>query len=241
MDLQGKVAIVTGGAIRVGRALTLRLVQEGCRVLLHYNSSVEPARQTQAEAQGDVRLFAANLTQPEAPQQVIDAALREFGRIDILINSAAIYPSQDTFTDTDAELFDFLMAINLRAPFLLSQAFAKAVGNEPGKIINITDARVSRNQPDHFIYRLTKLSLSAMTKMMPQVTAPNIAVNGIALGAILPPPDADDDYFDKVVKPRIPIGITGNADIVADTAVFLLTHDFINGDIITLDGGEFLG
>ncbi len=244
MKLKDKVAIVTGGAIRIGRAITLQLAQAGCNILLHYNRSVADALQTQSDARAmgvEVELFSADLSQPDTPQTLIEAAVERFGRVDILINSAAVYPSNDTFFDTDVDLFDFLMAINLRAPFLLSQAFAKTIGDQQGKIINITDARVSRSQPDHFIYRLTKLSLSAMTKMTPQVVCPNITVNGIALGAMLPPPDAPDNYFEQTVIPRIPIRQAGSAELVAETAVFLLTQDFINGDIITLDGGEFLG
>ncbi|MGB1252485.1 MAG: SDR family oxidoreductase [Candidatus Promineifilaceae bacterium] len=245
MNLHNKVAIVTGGAVRVGRAITLRLAQAGCKILLHYNRSASPAQKTQQEAVAlgaQVEIFSADLSTPDAPTKIVEAALAHFGRVDILINSAAIYPSNDTFATTDANLFDTLMAINLRAPFLLSQAFAKAVGDQQqAKIINVTDARVSRFQPDHFVYRFTKQSLSAMTKMLPQVVCPNITVNGVALGAILPPPDADDSYFEQVVKPRIPINMTGNATVVTDTIIFLLTQDFINGDIITLDGGEFLG
>ena len=245
MNLQNKVAIVTGGGVRVGRAIALRLAEAGCNLLLHYNRSAMSAIETQKEAEAfgvEVTLFSADLSQPDTPAQVVEAAYQQFGRVDILINSAAVYPSNDTFATTDAALFDWLMAINLRAPFLLSQAFANAMpDDQQGKIINITDARVSRMQPDHFVYRFTKLSLSAMTKMMPQVVCPNITVNGIALGAILPPPEADDGYFERVVQPRIPINRTGNPQVVTDTVLFLLQQDFVNGDIITLDGGEFLG
>jgi glucose 1-dehydrogenase len=244
MKLKNQVAIVTGGAIRIGRAITLELARSGCRILLHYNRSAEAALQTQLEAQAmgaEVELFSGDLSQPDTPQKLIAAAVEKFGRIDILVNNAAVFPSNDTFFDTDAELFDFLMAINLRAPFLLSQAFARTLNGQQGKIININDARISRYQPDHFVYRLTKLSLFAMTKMTPQVVAPNMTVNGIALGAILPPPDAPNGYFEEAVIPRIPIRQTGSAEIVAETALFLLTQPFINGEIITLDGGEFLG
>lgn len=245
MDLKGKTAIVTGGAIRVGKAIALALAAEGCDVLVHYGRSAGPAQETRAELEAlgvRAELFSANLAESDAPQRVMDAALERFGGVDILVNSAAIFPESDTFFDTDAELFSNLMNINLRAPFLLSQVFAKALGKaRQGKIINVTDARIFRSQPDHFVYRFTKLSLHAMTEMAPQVLGPNITVNAVALGAILPPPGMDASYLENLAATRVPIRRPGDAEIVAQNVVHLLHQDFINGVTIKLDGGEFLG
>jgi len=245
MELKNKVAIVTGGAVRIGRAITLALAEKGCHILLHYGRSSLPASQTKSEAERfgvQVETFSANLGEAAAAQQIINAALARFGKPHILINSAAIFPEEDTFYTTDAALFDQLIQVNLRAPFLLSQAFARAVGSEgQAKIINITDARIFRPRPDHFVYRLTKLAVHAMTEMTPQVVAPNITVNGLALGAILPPPGADAAYLQQVAQERVPVNRTGSAEIVAQNVIHLLEQDFINGAILKLDGGEFLG
>lgn len=244
MDLQGKTAVVTGGAIRVGRALVLALAEAGCDLLIHYGRSAKEAKQTQAEAHTygvRAELFSANLADADETKQVIPTAVAHFGQVDILINSAAIFPEEDTFHETDLELWDQLFHINLRAPFLLSQAFAQQLpGGQPGKLINILDARLRRPYPDHFVYRLTKGGLWQMTEMLAHELAPNVTVNGIALGAILPPPGQDQTYLDNLAAKRIPLQRAGSAEIVAQNVLHLLHQDFLTGIIIPLDGGEFL-
>ena len=244
MNLKDKVAIVTGGGIRVGRAIVLALAVRGCNVLIHYGRSDDEAKQTQRDAQAlgvQAEIFSADLAQADAAQQVVDEAVRVFGRIDILINSAAIFPENDTFINSDADRFDKLMAVNLRAPYLLSRAFSKAVGDEQqGKIVNITDARIFIPNTDHFVYRFTKLSLKAFTEMAALELAPNVTVNAVALGAILPPPGKDDSYLQDIANKRVPLNRPGSTEIVAENVVHLLQQDFITGVTIKLDGGEFL-
>ena len=244
MNLKNKVAIVTGGAVRVGRAIVLALAEQGCHIVLHYGRSGEEALETAAEAKSlgvRVQSISADLTNADAPAQIMQAATDTFGQVDILINSAAIFPDEDRFPTTGAALFDQLMAVNLRAPFFLSQVFAAHVGKDrQAKIINITDARIYRSQPDHFVYRLTKLSLRAMTEMAALEVAPNITVNAVALGAILPPPGKDRAYLDAIANEHVPIQQSGSVNVVTDTIVHLLTQDFINGTVVKLDGGEHL-
>jgi glucose 1-dehydrogenase len=244
MELKGKVAVVTGGAIRVGRALTLALAEAGCHVFIHYGSSASPAEQTRADAQKlgvEAHIYSANLLDAAETQNLIPAAVERCGRVDILINSAAIFPEKDSFTGTGLALWDKLMAVNLRAPFLLSRAFAAQVpegGN--GEIINILDARVRRLAPDHFVYRLTKNGLWTMTEMLAQELAPRITVKAVALGAILPPPGADASYLDKLAQEKVPLKRAGSAEIVAENVLHLLRQDFLTGVIISIDGGQFL-
>lgn len=244
MDLNGKTAIVTGGAIRVGRALVLTLAEAGCNVFIHYGRSAGPAIQTKeaAEALGvKAAIYSANLADVDAAERVMKTAVSTFGHIDILINNAAIFPEDDTFKDTDPVLWDKIININLRAPFLLSQAFATQLpAQHQGKIINILDARLRHPATDHFVYRFAKGSLWQMTEMLALELAPQITVNGVALGAILPPPGKDTGYLDKIAQERVPLQRAGSAKIVTENVLHLLRQDFLTGVIVPIDGGEFL-
>ena len=244
MDLNGKTAVITGGAIRVGKALVLALAQAGCNVFIHYGRSAEPANQTKAEAEAfgvKAAIHSANLAEADEVLGVMGTAVATFGPIDILINSAAIFPEEDTFSRTDLALWDTLMNVNLRAPFLLSRAFAAQLPvGQPGKIINILDARLRQPAPDHFVYRFSKGSLWQMTEMLALELAPHITVNGVALGAILPPPGKDASYLDNIAQKRVPLKRAGSAEIVAENVLHLLRQDFLTGVIIPIDGGEFL-
>lgn len=244
MELKGKVALVTGGAVRVGKAIVLALAEAGCDVFIHYGRSAGPAQETAGEATHfgvAAHTYSADLADAEATQRVMPTAVERFGRVDILINSAAIFPEEDTFRDADLALWDKLMTINLRAPFLLSRAFAAQIPEDgQGKIININDGRIRRPAPDHFVYRFTKGSLWQMTEMLAHELAPRITVNQVALGAILPPPGQDWDYLQRIADERIPLRRHGDAQIVAENVLHLLRQDFLTGVTIPIDGGEFL-
>lgn len=244
MDLNGKTAVVTGGAIRVGKALVLALAEAGCNLFIHYGRSATEARQTQAEVKAfgvQAVIHSANLAEAAEVVGVMETAVATFGPIDILINSAAIFPETDTFTSTDLALWDTLMNVNLRAPFLLSRAFtAQLPAGQSGKIINILDARLRQPAADHFVYRFTKGSLWQMTEMLALELAPAITVNGVALGAILPPPGKDASYLEALAQKRVPLRRAGSAEIVAENVLHLLRQDFLTGVIIPIDGGEFL-
>lgn len=244
MELEGKTALVTGGAVRVGRALTLALAKAGCNVFIHYGRSAGPARQTEADAISlgvEAHIHSANLADAQATQTIIAAAAERYGRVDILVNSAAIFPEDDTFRDTDLGLWEKLFNINLRAPFILCRDFAAQIPDAgKGKIVNVIDARVRSVAPDHFVYRLTKSGLWQMTEMLAHELAPQITVNAVALGAILPPPGADQSYLDAIAQTRVPLRRSGSAEIVAENVLHLLKQDFLTGVTIPIDGGEFL-
>ncbi|MEZ4642753.1 MAG: SDR family oxidoreductase [Chloroflexota bacterium] len=244
MELHGKTAVVTGGAIRVGRAIALALAEAGCNLFIHYGRSAQPAQQTQAEAAAfgiTAHIYSADLADADATQSIIPAAQAQFGQVDILINNAAIFPDEDSFTSTDLALWDKLMAVNLRAPFLLSRAFAAQIpANGQGKIVNINDGRIRRPAPEHFVYRFSKGGLWQMTEMLAQELAPRITVNQVALGAILPPPGANEAYLQRIAAQRIPLKRHGSAAIVAANVLHLLHQDFLTGVTIPIDGGEFL-
>lgn len=246
MDLNKKVALVTGGGIRVGRAIVIALAEAGCDVFIHYGNSAGAAAEVKAKAESlGVRAitYSADLADPAATDTIIPQAVEAFGKVDILINSASIFPGEDKFSQIDISLWDKIFAINLRAPFQLSQAFAQQVPPDgKGKIININDARIPRPQPEKFAYRLTKRGLWDMTEMLALELAPRITVNAVALGQILGPPEAPDNqkFMEDHANRRIPLKIPGNTKVVSDSILFLLEQDFITGATIRLDGGEYI-
>jgi len=244
MELAGKTALVTGGAVRLGRALVLALARAGCDVVIHYNRSAGPAETAREEAEGcgvAAHAVGADLAEPGAPERLIAAAIERFGRLDILVNSAASFPARDTLEGSGAAEFDALVAVNLRAPYLLCRAFAAAHRpGEPGRIVNVLDARVRRAGADHPVYRLTKRALWALTENLALALAPDVTVNAVALGAILPPPGEDEAYLERLARERVPLRRPGSPEVVADNVLHLLRQDFVTGAVLRLDGGEFL-
>ena len=244
MDLTGKAALVTGGAKRVGRAVALGLAQQGCDVVIHYGRSAAEAGQTVAQitAQGgQAWAIAADLRDEAAVIKLVPLALEQAGRLDILINNAAIFPAEDFASATPAS-WERAMMVNLKAPFLLSQAFALALpAGRPGKVINLLDTLALRPQNHHFSYTISKFGLAGLTQAMAVALAErNIQVNGLALGPILPAVGDDPALFDRLAR-RIPARRHGSLADVVQAVLFLLQGgDYITGEILRLDGGRHL-
>ena len=242
MELDGKVAIVTGGAVRLGKALALALAEHGARLVIHYGSSAGPAQETVTEikAMGSEALaIQADLSQSGQAASIVERAVAHFGQVDILVNSAAIF-EPGNWDDTTEANWDRHFAINLKSPFFLSQAFAKHVGREgAGHIVNITDWRGVRPGTGHVAYTLTKAGLIAMTKSLALALAPNIQVNAIAPGMILPPPGEDQSYLERKAG-KIPAQRVGSPEGIAKTLLFLLRSDFVTGELIFVTGGQHL-
>jgi pteridine reductase len=170
---------------------------------------------------------------------MIARAVDRFGQLDILVNSAAVFERGDVFNTTE-ESWERHFAINLKSPFFLSQAFAAHVGRErPGAIVNIADWRATRPGTDYVAYTLTKAALVTMTQSLALGLAPNIRVNAIAPGAILPPPDRDEAYLQKLAQ-AIPARRVGSPAEVGKALLFLLESDFVTGELIFVTGGEHL-
>jgi pteridine reductase len=242
MELDGKVAIVTGGAVRLGRALSLALAEQGVRVGVHYGSSAGPAEAVvgQIKAMGsDATAIQADLSQTGEARSVVERTAAHLGRVDILVNSAAIF-EPGNWDDTTEANWDRHFAINLKSPFFLSQAFAAQVGRErAGHIVNIADWRGARPGPDHVAYTLTKAAVIAMTKSLALALAPNIQVNAIAPGLILPPPGRDQAFLESKAH-QVPAQRVGSPNEIAKAMIFLLRSDFVTGDLILVTGGEHL-
>lgn len=242
MNLQGKVALVTGGAVRLGKALAFALAGEGARLAIHHNQSIGRAEETVAEIRalgGDAFPVQADLSRAGSASGAIVDTVNHFGRLDILVNSAAIFEPGD-IADTTEDLWDRQFALNLKAPFFLSRSFAAHVGDEQeGLIVNIADWRAIRPGPHYLAYTLTKAGLVTMTRSLALALAPNIRVNAIAPGAILPPPGKGRDYMEQLAE-GIPLRHAGAPKDVAQAVLFLLKSDFITGEVIFVTGGEHL-
>lgn len=240
MSLEGKNILITGAAVRVGRAMALSVADAGCNVVIHYHRSDEDAQKTQTDiiAKGvECYLIKGDLANPDDAGNLVYQA-SEFGPLSAIVNSASLF--QNYFlADTDIKVWDMHMAVNLRAPFLISQAFAKIAGDKPGgRIVNVLDWRALRPGADHFAYTISKAGLVAMTRSLAIGLAPNITVNGIAFGAILPPSDGakTNNILDNVPAKR-----WANLDEVGKTLLFLLQGPtYITGEIIHLAGGRQL-
>jgi pteridine reductase len=242
MELDGKVAIVTGGAVRLGRALALALAEQGARLVIHYGSSAGPAQETMTEIKAmgsDALAVQADFSQSGQAPSIVERAVAHFGQVDILVNSAAIF-EPGKWDDTTEANWDRHFAINLKSPFFLSQAFAKHVGPErAGHIVNIADWRGVRPGIGHVAYTLTKAGLIAMTKSLALALAPNIQVNAIAPGMILPPPGKDPSYLERQAS-QIPAQRVGSPQEIAQALLFLLRSDFVTGELIFVTGGQHL-
>jgi NAD(P)-dependent dehydrogenase (short-subunit alcohol dehydrogenase family) len=242
MHLQGTVAIVTGAAKRLGEAIALSLADAGCDVCVHYGRSRAAAEETANEIRArGVRAVTvrADLFEPQQAAETVFTAAEELGPVGIVINSAAIFDEGTLLTTTDDD-WNRHFAINLQAPFHLCRQFARrhAAGTR-GHIINIADWRATRPGTGHLAYTLTKSALVTLTRILALELAPDIQVNAIAPGAILPGVDAEVAEFERLAD-RIPLRRTGGPGDVTDSILYLLRSDFVTGEILHVTGGEEL-
>jgi len=240
MGIKGKNVLITGAAIRVGKAMAHAVADAGANVIIHYATSEKEANATQEEilAKGvKVNILQADLNKLEDVSDLIESSLK-FGPLFGLVNNASIFENLN-FSNTDLPSWNRHMNINLTAPFLLSQAFASQLSPKAqGRIVNILDWRAIRPGADHFPYTISKAGLAALTKSMALALAPNITVNGIAFGAILPPSDGRDVNY---LIEDVPAGRWADLNEVGETLLFLLDGPtYITGEIIHLDGGRQL-
>ncbi len=242
MELQGKVALGTGGAHRVGRALTLALATAGCDVFIHYGRSADAAEQTATQARAlGVRATTGSLDLARTDELpgLIDQAADALGPVRVLVNSASGF-AEDTAAGITPGQWQATLAVTLTAPIFLTQAMARALpDDEDGAVVNVTDWRTARPYPDHFGYVVAKGGLEAFTRAAAVGLAPRVRVNAVALGAILPPPGKDHGYL-KELAGELPLRRAGTPELVADAVLFLLRNDFVSGEIVRVDGAAHL-
>ena len=242
MDPTAKVSLVTGAGRRIGRALALALGDTDCRVAFHYNRSEQDANETASliKAMGKEAITVkADLEDPTQVEALAAHVNEQLGPIEIMVNNASVFDKAG-LKEVSAEELDRHFAINVRAPFLLAKSMNEQLATgSPGKIINLNDWRKAR--PTRFAYGVTKSALSGLTRTLALSMAPNVQVNEIALGAILPPSDIPIDRpRDEITIKLGPADRMGSLNEVADAMMMLIKNDFITGETINVDGGRHI-
>lgn len=233
-------ALVTGGAVRVGRAIAEALAGAGYDLVLHYHSSSAAAEEfaERLRAKG-VRAFPAqgDLSDPAQIQRPFDVVDRQLGGLELLVNSAAIFPRHDPL-EVDAAEWDRVFALNARAPMLCSQAAAHRM--ERGSIVNIIDTGATEAWPGYVPYVASKAALASLTRGLAAAFAPRIRVNGVAPGPVLLPETADGEAERSAASRRTALGRVGTAEDVAGAVLFLANAEYVTGEILRVDGGQHL-
>jgi NAD(P)-dependent dehydrogenase (short-subunit alcohol dehydrogenase family) len=189
---------------------------------------------------GRAAALQADLMSPVACRQLVDEARQRLGGLDVLVNNAALFLPGD-LAATTLEVWERQMALNLRAPWLLAQAFVAGLApGAEGKIVNVGDARARRPGRGHLAYRVTKAALAHLTELLALELAPRVTVNAVAPGALLPHSGEEETAFRQRVEPGVPLRRIGGPEPVAHAVLFLLREDFATGVILPVDGGEFL-
>src|SRR5690625_702801 len=236
--MKHKAAIVTGGAVRIGKSIALRLARLDYNIVLHYHSSEEEAQKTKStiEQLGVLcHLVQTNLKEPEAGPALFEEIPKEW-EIEVLINNASIFQMSD-FHDPGVERLDQHYAINFRSPYSLTKSFIRH--SKQGHIINLLDTKVEENHTEHLDYLLTKKLLKDFTLISARELGPDCRVNGIAPGLIVPPEGKDNDYLLKKAE-EIPLETIGDLTQIENAVEFLIKNPFLTGQILYINGGEHL-
>ena len=241
--LNGRLALVTGGARRIGRQLALALAEQGVDIVLNYNESEFEATMTADELRNQgvrVELLRAHIGDSFKAEDLVYRAADLMDRpVDILVNNAAIY-YPGTVQDTSVRTWTEFQNVNLRAPWLLARTMAEMLGPEgKGDVINLNDAAALRPRADHFAYSMSKWALHGLTKNLAVALAPGIRVNELALGSVLPPDPGTGDY-EHTAREVIPMDRFPKPEEVASAMLYLLANESLTGQTLYLDGGENL-
>lgn len=236
------VALVTGASRRIGRAIALELASAGFAIGLHHGRSIDEARDVAREIERlghSCALLSADLSDAAAAAALVPQCTKAIGAPVCLVNNASLF-LDDSIETLAPERWDQHMAINLRAPILLSQAFARALPEgQDGNIVNIIDQRVWRPTPDFFSYSLSKSGLWSATQMLAQAFAPRIRVNAIGPGPILKSIHQTDQDFEAETRSTL-LGRGATPEEIAAGVRFILDARSMTGQMIALDGGQHL-
>ena len=238
-DLAGRVALVTGAGRRVGRAIAVALGAQKMRVAVHYFESVDGARDTAnliEDAGGSAALVRADLTDVTGCEQLIDSLVLEHGELYTLVNSAAVMLRTPVGVVTVKE-WDDMHALNVRAPFFLTQHAAPALRTARGNVVNIADLAAYETWTGYVPHGITKAGVVQMTRGLAHALAPEIRVNAVAPGVVLLPDGFDADAAEHLRR-TTPLRRIGTPEDVAEAVVYLVKAEFVTGEVICVDGGR---
>ncbi len=237
-SLQGRVALVTGAAKRLGRAVAFRLAEEGASVVVHYRSSAAEAQSAVAEIEKFGRqgyAIAADLGSVAEIKRLFDETAKQFGRLDILVNSAANFlPS--SIVSTTEEIWDGSLDSNLKAPFFCAQAAAPLLRRTRGTIVNFADTGGLLGWPGYIAYSVSKAGVVMLTKVLAKALAPEVRVNAIAPGTVTMPGDPQEWEADFIKHASL--RRTGKPCDVTDAVSYLVHAEFLTGHTLVVDGGR---
>jgi pteridine reductase len=232
------VALVTGAARRLGKAIALHLAKNGYDIGLHYHESVEEAQQTADEIRARGReayLLPADLTDPQQIESMFTRLKDRSSSLRVLVNSAGGMQHADLRTLT-VEEWDRTLNLNLRAAWLCSQAAVKLMEPNGGVIVNITDTGTAKTWSGYPAYLVAKTGLETLTRLLARTLAPNIRVNAVAPGLILPGGELDQKIWQELVQ-KVPLKGYGNPLDIAEAVLFLVQNEYITGETLVVDGG----
>ncbi|MEZ4732686.1 MAG: SDR family oxidoreductase [Caldilineaceae bacterium] len=246
MELRGKIALVTGGAHRVGKAITLMLAQAGVSVVVNYHAAADEARETVAEVEAlgvAAMAIQCDVADRTSVEQMVSAITERFGGVDIIVNSASYFgktpfPSSDP---TIYEQWERVTRILIDGPFFICNMLVPGMqARGGGAIVNIIDLSAWHPWADFTAHAVGKSGLLALTRQLAFELAPAIRVNAVAPGIVLPPPHYSERRQATAAKKNI-LERWGSPDDVAKAVKYLIEADFVTGDVLTVDGGERLG
>jgi len=236
--LGGRVALVTGGGHRVGRALAAALGVEGMKVAVHYHETSDGARETArlvTAGGGHADVFHADLGEHGAPARLVADVVKRMGALDVVVNSAAVM-ERTPVDEVTEEQWDAMFALNLRAPFFVTQAAARVM-SEGGAVVNIADLAAFETWPAYVPHGISKAGVVQMTRALARVLAPRVRVNAIAPGAVLLPSGWSEQDAERLVS-TTPLARLGTPSDVVGAMLYLLEADYVTGETIIVDGGR---
>jgi NAD(P)-dependent dehydrogenase (short-subunit alcohol dehydrogenase family) len=242
VKLQGSAALVTGAGRRLGQAIAIGLARAGCDVAVHYHGSAAGAEATAREIRAVGRraeLLPADLSDPVAARALADRAARALGRLDVVVNSAAIMVKQSVEAITP-ETWDATLDLNLRAGFFVAQGAIPHLRRAKGKIVNLADVAGFEPWPQYLPHCVSKAGMVMLTKTLARALAPDVAVNAVAPGPVLLP-ETWDRATREHIRDTTPLGRLGEpADVIAAIRFLLEGSDFVTGTVVVVDGGRLI-
>jgi pteridine reductase len=242
MELRGRVALVTGAGRRLGRAMAAALADRGMTLAIHHHASSAGANELREKivaAGGRALCFEADLTDAHAARALPGRVVAEFGRLDVLVNSAAVM-HRLSLEETTPEQWDAVHDLNLRAVFFCTQGAAPALRAARGKVVNLADLAGLEPWPGFAAHSVSKAGVVMLTKVQALSLAPDVTVNAIAPGAVLVPDEYDAEERDRLAR-ATPLRRLGSPSDVVSALLYLLEGgDFVTGEVLVVDGGRLI-
>ena len=242
MELRGKVALVTGAGRRLGRAMAGALAERGMTLAIHHHASAQGAQQLRQQilqSGGQAECFSADLADADAARALPERVVGQFGRLDVLVNSAAIMQRLG-FEETTPDQWDAIHNLNLRSVFFCTQGAARALRATGGKVVNMADLAGLEPWPGFVAHSTSKAGVVMLTKVLALSLAPEVTVNAIAPGAVLVPEDYSAEERDRLVR-STPLRRLGSpSDVIAALLYLLEGGDFVTGEVLVVDGGRLI-